>query len=86
MEAVPEYSLASMTVADQHLRKFIKQKEAEEQNRLDWENSIPMGGNPKDVFGLRLMLSVGNISSNDFIEERQNYKIFVDHLSPRSII
>lgn len=50
---------------------YKTEKKAEEQNRLDWENSIPMGGNPEDVFGFNLMLSVGNISSDDFVKGRQ---------------
>lgn len=47
------------------------QREAEEQEQLKWENAVPMGGNPKDVFGFNLMLSVGDISADDFIGGRQ---------------
>ena len=47
------------------------QRAAEEQERLEWENAVPMGGNSKDVFGFNLMLSVGDISADDFIGERQ---------------
>lgn len=47
------------------------QQEAEEQQRLDWEHAVPIGGNPKDVFGFNLMLSVGDISADDFIGGRQ---------------
>lgn len=49
----------------------VAQKAAEEQNRLEWENAVPMGGNPKDVFGFNLMLSVGDISYDNFINRRQ---------------
>jgi hypothetical protein len=38
------------------------QREAEEKMRLEWENATPMGGNPKDIYGLNFMLSVGDIS------------------------
>lgn len=47
------------------------QQEAQERERLEWENAIPMGGNPKDVFGFNLMLSVGDISADDFIGGRK---------------
>lgn len=46
-------------------------KTAEEQNRLEWEKAIPMGGNPQDVFGFNLILSVGDISDDDFANRRQ---------------
>lgn len=49
----------------------MAQKSAEEQNRLEWENSVPLSGNTKDVFGFHLMLSVGDIANDDFIGERQ---------------
>lgn len=47
------------------------QRQAEEQQRAEWENAVPMGGSPKDVFGFNLMLSVGDISAADFIEGRK---------------
>lgn len=47
------------------------QKAAEEQDRLEWENAVPMGGNSEDVFGFNLMLSTGDISADDFIARRQ---------------
>lgn len=47
------------------------QKAAEEKECLEWKNAVPMGGNPNDVFGFSLMLSVGDISANDFIGGRQ---------------
>lgn len=47
------------------------QKQAEEQQRSDWENAVPMGGNPKDVYGFNLMLSIGDISADNFIEGRK---------------
>lgn len=47
------------------------QKATEEKERLEWENAVPMGGNSKDVFGFSLMLSVGDISADDFIGGRQ---------------
>ncbi|MGD9560012.1 MAG: DUF3658 domain-containing protein [Oscillospiraceae bacterium] len=38
------------------------QKEAVERQRLAWERGKPLGGNPGDVFGFNLALSVGDIS------------------------
>lgn len=46
-------------------------KTMEEQKRLEWENAIPMGGNPQDVFGFNLILSIGDISKDDFANRRQ---------------
>lgn len=45
-------------------RKEIKavKQEAEEKERLAWENATPLGGNPSDIYGFSLMLSVGDIS------------------------
>lgn len=40
------------------------QREAEEKTRLAWENATPMGGNPADIYGFNLVLSVGDISEN----------------------
>jgi len=55
----------------------VAQNQVEEQHRLDWENAVPMGGNPKDVYGFNLMLSIGDISADNFIEgrcmDRQSY-------------
>lgn len=47
-------------------RKELKeaQIEAEEQERLAWESAAPLGGRPKDVYGLSLALSIGDISEN----------------------
>lgn len=47
------------------------QKAAEEEQRLAWERATPMGGNPDDVFGFCLMLSIGDISADDFATNRQ---------------
>lgn len=47
------------------------QKAAEEQIRLKWEKGTPMGGNPADVFGFNLMLSIGDISKDHFAIKRQ---------------
>lgn len=38
------------------------QKEAERQERLNWEKAVPLGGNAADVFGFSLALSIGDIS------------------------
>lgn len=61
-----------------------KQK-AEERQRRAWENATPLGGNPADVFGFPLALSVGSVAENNFDEHRQQvlkqlYHIFPDDL------
>lgn len=40
------------------------QREAEKKARLAWENATPLGGNPADIYGFNLALSVGDISEN----------------------
>lgn len=40
------------------------QRKAEEKARLAWEGAIPLGGNPADIYGYNLLLSVGDISEN----------------------
>lgn len=40
------------------------QREAEEQQRREWEQGEPMDGNPADVYGLHLGLSIGDISED----------------------
>ena len=40
------------------------QQHAEEESRREWENAQPMGGNPGDVYGFGLGLSVGDISED----------------------
>lgn len=48
------------------------QREAEEQERLAWENATPLGGNSADIYGFNLVLSVGDISeSRPGIRRRQ---------------
>ena len=39
-------------------------REYEEKERLAWERAIPMDGDPADVFGFNLALSVGDISES----------------------
>lgn len=47
------------------------QRDAVERNRLAWERATPLGGNPSDVYGFDLALSVGNISENTLGSGRQ---------------
>lgn len=47
------------------------QNAVEERERLDWEEATPMGGNAQDVFGFCLILSIGDISKEDFANKRQ---------------
>lgn len=37
-------------------------REAEEKARLAWESATPLGGNPADIYGFNLALSIGDIS------------------------
>lgn len=39
-------------------------REAEEKERLAWESATPLGGNPADIYGFSLTLSIGDISEN----------------------
>lgn len=45
-------------------------RRVEEEYRKKWKNSVPMEGNPKDVFCVALGLSLGDISGDLFGEER----------------
>lgn len=47
------------------------QREAEERERLEWENATPMGGSPADVYGFGFGLSIGDISENVPGEKRR---------------
>ena len=38
------------------------EREAEKRARMAWRNAVPLGGNPADVYGLNLALSIGDIS------------------------
>ncbi len=42
----------------------VAQQEAEEKARLAWKSATPLGGNPADVYGFNLVLSIGDISEN----------------------
>ncbi len=46
------------------------QKKAEEEHRLEMEKAVPMEGDAHDVFGFNLMLSIGDISADNFLEKR----------------
>lgn len=48
--------------APSHKEKRAAQREAEKKERLAWESGTPMGGNPSDVYGFGLILSVGDLS------------------------
>jgi hypothetical protein len=47
------------------------ERAAEERARLAWESATPLGGNPADIYGFDLALSVGNISENQLGSQRQ---------------
>lgn len=46
-------------------------QEFEEKEREAWENAVPLGGSPADVFCLALILSIGDISEDIPGEKRQ---------------
>ena len=48
------------------------QEEFEARERASWEKATPMGGNPADVYGFALYLSIGDISEEKPAEKRQN--------------
>ena len=58
------------TVSKEEIEKF--QHQAEERERSDWENAIPLEGNRKDIVNLPLALSVGNISEAGICLERES--------------
>jgi hypothetical protein len=39
-------------------------RQALEKERLAWENAVPIDGNPEDIFGFGLALSIGDISED----------------------
>lgn len=49
-------------------------REYEERERLAWESAVPMGGSSSDIYGFWLVLSMGDISENQFDDKRM--KIF----------
>ena len=48
------------------------QLQAQEQERIAWENAIPLGGKSSDVYCFDMVLSVGDISDNGIGEQRKN--------------
>lgn len=42
----------------------VAQRKADERARLAWESAVPLGGNPADIYGFNLVLSIGDISEN----------------------
>ena len=48
------------------------QLQAQEQERIAWENAIPLGGKSCDVYCFDMALSVGDISDNGIGEQRKN--------------
>ena len=47
------------------------QLQAQEQERIAWENAIPLGGKSSDVYCLIMALSVGDDSDNGIGEQRK---------------
>lgn len=61
-------------------------QEAEEKARLVWEKATPMGGDPADVYGFSLLLSIGDISENQPGSKRQQalehlFSVYRDEVS-----
>ena len=57
------------TIPQAEIEKF--QQEAEERERLGWENAVPFEGNQENIINLPLALSVGNISDTGIGAERE---------------
>jgi len=55
------------------------QHKAEEHARHAWENAVPLGGSPADVYCIGLMLSIGEISENEIGAQRR--RVFEDMYS-----
>jgi len=51
--------------------RVAAQRKAEEYERRRWENAIPLGGSPRDVYSLEFALSLGSIAAKDFDAARQ---------------
>ena len=47
------------------------QKQADEKERLAWERAVPLGGSPGDVYGIKLALSMGEITEDIPGQQRQ---------------
>lgn len=61
------------------------QREAEEKERLLWERSTPVGGNPADVYGFPLALSIGNISEHQPGPARQQVLEWLFSIYPECV-
>lgn len=46
-------------------------EKVEAKARADWEQAVPLGGRPDDIFAFSLALSVGNIPAEGFLQHRQ---------------
>ena len=58
------------------------QQEFETRDRLAWASAVPMGGNPEDVYGFALALSVGDISESIPDEKRRKVLDFLYSIYP----
>ncbi|NJP41794.1 DUF1835 domain-containing protein [Oscillospiraceae bacterium HV4-5-C5C] len=61
------------------------QREAEEKERLAWESAVPMGGNPADIFGIGLALSIGSITEESFFAHRTEVLERLYSIYPRDV-
>lgn len=53
------------------MKKAQLQAQEQEQERISWENAIPLGGKSRDVYCFDMALSVGDISDNGIGEQRK---------------
>lgn len=58
------------------------QREFEENDRLEWKQATPMGGNPADIYSFGLDLSIGDISENIPGEKRQQVLKWLYEIHP----
>ncbi|MGE4277714.1 MAG: DUF3658 domain-containing protein [Lawsonibacter sp.] len=61
------------------------QREAEEKARLAWKTAIPLGGNPADIYGFNLYLSVGDISEKEPGRKREQTLEHLFHIYPKDV-
>ena len=47
------------------------QREADARARREWENAVPLGGNPGDVFCIDVAWSMGDIADSDISDGRR---------------
>lgn len=63
------FAAADQTLSKEELE--AAQREADARARREWENAVPLGGNPGDVFCIDVAWSMGDISDSDIGDSRR---------------